>query len=156
MATVFTLARRLNHLYPCRDHDRRCNVSRHMCSTFFCSTNFGSLQWYVKQIGSALTFICCHLLCCRIKCYLAENKSVSKWDGGQIQTTKTKQGTSGQLAQYIVFEWISRAILVISQYNYKYDSVTLSNTLRYKNILFAACLCMIYQCRPQLGSWESL
>ena len=88
---MFTLSRRLDHLYrSCRDRDSRCNVvSRHRCSTQVCSTNFGSLQWYVKQIGSALTFLCCHVFCCRVNCYLAEIRIVSKWDGGQIQTKKT-------------------------------------------------------------------
>ena len=100
---MFTSSRRFNHLYirSCRDHsDSRCNVvSRHRCNgtrVLCCSTNFGSLQWYVKQIGSALTLIYCHLFSCRqqrVKCFLANNTILSKWDGGQIQTkTRTAQG----------------------------------------------------------------
>ena len=115
---MFTLSRRFNHLCSrsCRDHgSSRCNVvSRHRCNTrvLCCSTNFGSLHWYVKQIGSALTFIYCHLFCClRVKCFLASNTIVSRWDGGQIQTTtRTAQGMhSKQIHTYLSFILIKNA-----------------------------------------------
>ena len=87
---MFTSSHRFyNHLYTCHDRDVKSNVFRHQCTTQSCSTNFGSLQCDVKQIGSALTFICCHLFCSPINCFLAKNSCVSKWGGGQIQTRKT-------------------------------------------------------------------